>query len=247
MEPLGGVFGVPSGTRFRRHEHDGVHLCAVLRGGFVEKTGRGWVDVGPGTVRISSAARHDIDFSPVGAQCLLLLPTSPGVAPAQPQFLSADPWLSRLIGTLAHRMAHATILEIDEATDEFLAQVQRRLDGRASAPPPWLRQLRERIDGGEPASVGELADQFGVHRVHLARVFRDHYGTSLSRQLQRARLVRARRLLTTTELPLAEVAGIAGFADQSHLTRSVRSALGTTPAALRRTLHPFKTRRLHEH
>jgi len=87
----------------------------------------------------------------------------------------------------------------------------------------------------------ELATEFGVHRVHLARAFRDHYGTSLSRHLQRARLVRARRLLAATDLTLADVAATAGFADQSHLTRSVRSALGTTPAALRRTLHRFKT------
>lgn len=233
---------MPSLTRFRGHEHEGVHLCAVVAGGFVEKSGRGWVDVGPGMVRISSSARHDIDFSQTGAQCLVLHPTVPGLNDLSgPRFLTGDPWMGRLVGTLAHRMAHTTALEIDEATDEFLAQVQRRLDGRSAPPPAWLRKLRERVEDGDATSVGELATEFGVHRVHLARAFRDHYGTSLSRQLQRARLQRARRLLTTTDLPLADVAATAGFADQSHLTRSVRSALGTTPAALRRTLHRFKT------
>jgi AraC family transcriptional regulator len=235
MQPLGGVFGVPSGTRFRGHEHEGVHLCAVVEGGFVEKAGRGWVDVGPGTVRISSAARHDIDFSPSGAQCLLLLPTLPGLATlSHPQFLSPDPWLSRLVGTVAARMRSATVLEAEEATDELLAQVQRRLDGRSAPPPPWLRQLRERIDDGDAASVGDLALEFGVHRVHLARAFRDHYGTSLSRHLQRARLGRARRLLTTTDLSIVEIAAEVGFADQSHLTRAMRSGLGVTPGMLRR-------------
>ena len=233
---------MPSGLRFRGHEHDGIHLCAVVAGGFVEKSGRGWVDVGPGTVRISSAARHDIDFSPAGAQCLVMLPGLPGFSGLDaPRFLSPDPWMSRLVGALASRMEAASPLEIDEAADEFLAQIQRRLDGRSAPPPPWLQQLRERIDDGEANSVGELAAEFGVHRVHLARAFRDHYGTSLSRHLQRTRLVRARRLLAATDLTLADVAATAGFADQSHLTRSVRSALGTTPAALRRTLHPFKT------
>ena len=233
---------MPSGLRFRGHEHDGVHLCAVVAGGFVERAGRGWVDVGPGTVRISSAARHDIDFSPAGAQCLVMLPGLPALSVLDaPRFFSPDPWMSRLVGALAGRMETASRLEIDEATDEFLAQVQRRLDGRSAPPPPWLRQLRERVDAGDATSVGELAAEFGVHRVHLARAFRDHYGTSLSRHLQRARLVRARRLLAATDLPLVEVAASAGFADQSHLTRSVRSALGTTPAALRRTLHRFKT------
>jgi AraC family transcriptional regulator len=241
MHTHGAVFAIPSDTRFRGHEHPGLHLCAVVSGGFVEKSGRGWVDVGPGTVRISSAARHDIDFSPAGAQCLVMLPGLPLSGLDAPRFLSPDPWMSRLVGALANRMEAASPLEIDEAADEFLAQIQRRLEGRSAAPPPWLQQLRERIDDGEATSVGELAIEYGVHRVHLARAFRDHYGTSLSRHLQRARLVRARRLLAATDLTLADVAATAGFADQSHLTRSVRSALGTTPAALRRTLHPFKT------
>jgi len=233
---------VPYDTRFRGHEHDGLHLCAVVAGGFVERNARGWADAGPGTVRISNAARHDIDFGRSGAQCLLLHPAGTSLtAPKNPQFLAPDPWLFSLLRTLAYRMARASVLEIDETSDEFLAQVQRRLDGRVAPPPPWLRQLRERIDDGDGTTVGNLAAEFGVHRVHLARAFRDHYGTSLSRHLQRARVQRARRLLASSDLPLAEVAASAGFADQSHLTRSLRSALGTTPAALRRMLHPFKT------
>src|SRR5436190_11940043 len=120
MHALGGVFGMPSRARFRGHEHDGIHLCAVIEGGFVEKAGRSWVDVGPGTVRISSAARHDIDFSESGAQCLLLLPAVAGLGVrSQPQFLSPDPWLTALAGRLAYRMAHTSALEIDEASDEF--------------------------------------------------------------------------------------------------------------------------------
>lgn len=54
-----GVFTIPAGTRFRRHEHVVPHVVAVLAGGFVERESGGWQDVGPGTIRVSGAAQHD--------------------------------------------------------------------------------------------------------------------------------------------------------------------------------------------
>jgi AraC-like DNA-binding protein len=40
-------------------------------------------------------------------------------------------------------------------------------------------------------------------------------------------------LLATTDLPLAEIALQAGFADQAHFTRRIRSATGRTPRQIR--------------
>jgi AraC family transcriptional regulator len=89
--------------------------------------------------------------------------------------------------------------------------------------------------------VSELADEAGVHRVHLARTFREHYGVSVSRYARQVRVQSALRLLSLGSLPLSRVALEAGFADQSHLTRTMRDAVGSTPAAIRSMLHPFKT------
>jgi len=70
--------------------------------------------------------------------------------------------------------------------------------------------------------------------VSLARAFRRHYGESISEWVRRARLLRAARLLSDTQLPLPVVALEAGLADQSHLSRLCRQEAGVTPAALRR-------------
>jgi AraC family transcriptional regulator len=88
--------------------------------------------------------------------------------------------------------------------------------------------------------VAVLAREAGVHRVHLARTFRDHFGVPITEYARQLRLQAAGRLLAD-DLPLAGVAARAGFADQSHLTRVMHEAWGITPGALRRTLHPFKT------
>jgi AraC family transcriptional regulator len=83
----------------------------------------------------------------------------------------------------------------------------------------------------------------GVHRVHLAREFRDHFGLTVGDYVRRRRLARARHLLAHTDLPLSAAAADAGFADQAHLTRAFRAAFGTTPGRFRldRALRAFKT------
>jgi AraC family transcriptional regulator len=239
------LFHIPPRTRFRGHEHDGVHVCIVAAGGFVERSRHGWVDAGPGTVRISGAARHDIDFAPAGARCVLLQPMGLDLPPLPgPRFLPPDPWLVRLIGAVEASIPREGDAARGEsgAMDELLAQILRRLGGRAEPPPHWLRRLRERLDDDQVPSVATLAAEFGVHRAHLARAFRDHYGTSVTAHLVRRRIERARRMLVTSGMPLAEVAITAGFADQSHMTRAVRTAYGVTPGALRRGAQPpFKT------
>ena len=128
-----------------------------------------------------------------------------------------------------------------DLTSELLAQIARRLGGRASPPPPYLTQIRELLhetDGA--ASVSDLAALAGVHRVTLARAFREHLGVTVTGYAQRLRLAAAGRALADGAAP-ARAAARAGFADQSHLTRSMRAAWGTTPGTLRRALHPFKT------
>ncbi len=89
--------------------------------------------------------------------------------------------------------------------------------------------------------VADLAREAGVHRVHLARAFRDHFGESVTLFARRVRLEAAQRLIAAGGISLAQAAARAGFADQSHLTRVMRAALGLTPGRMRATLPPFKT------
>ena len=239
------VFAIPAHQRFRRHEHPGIHLCAVVEGAFSERSGRTWTSASTGTVRVSGAARHDIDFGPDGASCLVLEldGAEVGVLP-RPRFIEPDPWIARLVARFAQPPdADPPSAGMDALATELWAQVLRRIEGRRSPAPAWLRRVPEMVnDSLDPPGVAEIAAEVGVHRVHLARVFRDHYGLSVTEYAQRVRLERARGLLVRGRSSLAEVAAAAGFADQSHMTRAIRAAYGVTPAVMRGTLHPFKTR-----
>jgi AraC family transcriptional regulator len=237
---------VPGGTRFRRHEHEGTHVCCVLGGGFVEARRGGSEVAATGTVRVSPSARHDIDFAPEGARCVVLhLHSEPNNAPTRDMRFLRDQWIAGLVIRLGHTLGDRTPLaepRVEEATVELLAQIERRRDGRVAPPPPWLRAARELLhDDPTTHSLGALAARLDVHRVHLARAFRDHYGETVGAFVRRMRLLCAMRMLKESDAPLSRIALDAGYADQSHMTRALRGSIDLTPGQARRTLLSFKT------
>ena len=80
--------------------------------------------------------------------------------------------------------------------------------------------------------LADLAQDAGLSVRHLIRSFEAATGVTPHRYLTSIRIERARRLLRSGTPP-AEVAAATGFADQAHLTRVFRAAMGTTPGAYR--------------
>ncbi len=137
-------------------------------------------------------------------------------------------------GTAARR---ATSVDLDDAAAEVLAALDD--DAPTRGPPPaWLRAARERLeeDAHAPPSLAALAAEHGVHRVHLARAFRRHYGASPTEVRLAARLRRAAGLLAdaSASRPASAVALDAGYADQAHMSRAFRAGVGATPREFRR-------------
>jgi AraC family transcriptional regulator len=86
----------------------------------------------------------------------------------------------------------------------------------------------------EPISLADLAAVAGLSVSQFSRQFKVRTGLAPHRFLLGLRVERACRLLTTGELPIAEVALRCGFSHQEHLTRVMRAQLDTTPGAVRR-------------
>ena len=123
---------------------------------------------------------------------------------------------------------------------EILAEASRRRtrganDGERQMP-RWLAQTRDFLHDNFTASlaVEQLARVAGVHPVHLSRVFRRKFGCTIGEYVRRLRADFANRQLRDTDQPLSEIALAAGFADQSHLSKTFKSVFGMTPAAYRK-------------
>jgi AraC family transcriptional regulator len=85
-------------------------------------------------------------------------------------------------------------------------------------------------------SVGAIAAAAGVHPVHLARVFRSAWGQSPADLLRWRRAEKALQMLANTRWSAAEIAAAAGFVDQSHLSRTLKTLFGVTPGECRRRM-----------
>ena len=109
---------------------------------------------------------------------------------------------------------------------------------RGGLSPSQQRRATELIDADLTGdlSLTRLAEECGMSTGHFSRAFRRSVGSPPHRWLLKRRVDLARDLLSSTTMPLTEVALACGFADQSHLTRVFRRQLGETPAEWRRSL-----------
>ncbi|WP_328536516.1 helix-turn-helix domain-containing protein [Streptomyces sp. NBC_00344] len=87
----------------------------------------------------------------------------------------------------------------------------------------------------EPLPVAVLAARAGVSSRTLARRFAEQLGTGPGQWLLARRIAAAQALLEETDVPVETVAARVGLSSATNLRRRFHQALGTTPAAYRRT------------
>lgn len=100
------------------------------------------------------------------------------------------------------------------------------------------RALKEVIDyiGDNLQKDLTLAEMAGVAHMspyHFSRLFKESTGLTPHRYVIERRVQRAEVLLGSSALPIAEIALLCGFANQSHLNRHFKRLLGVSPKALR--------------
>lgn len=88
------------------------------------------------------------------------------------------------------------------------------------------------LDGN--GSVETLAERVGVGSRHLTRLFRRHLGASPIEVAKTARVQRAKRLITDTDLPMTEVALQAGFGSLRRFNAVFREVYKRPPCEMRR-------------
>jgi AraC-like DNA-binding protein len=137
------------------------------------------------------------------------------------------------IGTAA-RTAHHFQMQCETATLGLIASLGRHSvagsNGGARRPAVCIRRARQKIDDDPAATttLAELAREAGISRYQLIRGFARDLGLTPHAYIVQRRIALACRLLKAGG-DLAEVAAVAGFCDQSHLTRCFVRQFGVTP------------------
>lgn len=237
----------PPGMRYARHAHEESQVSVLLAGQIEDSIGRN----GSAALGLSLAAKpaggaHAVTFGPQGALILSFNLAAP-LDDEDPEALRsglgwrASPQARWLVGLVAAGLLRGGSPD-GEVMEQVLCDLLATLaeEGRrrdVAVPPAWLERIREQLDETpDTSSVAAAAREAGVHRVHLARMFRRHYGMPVSAYRRLARTAVAVRRVLGDQEALAGAADGAGFADQCHMTRALRAETGFTPGALCRLL-----------
>lgn len=81
----------------------------------------------------------------------------------------------------------------------------------------------------DPLSLVQLANQVGISKRQLERLFRQHLKCTPGRFYIEMRLKRARMLLDQTSMTVTDVGVACGFVSASHFSRSYRDFYGRSP------------------
>lgn len=145
----------------------------------------------------------------------------------------AETSMRRLVG-LSMRAAPGDELAVEQASLTLADAVVLSMDASRHAP-DWLIRAAEMVEDLACApglEIRAIADEAGVHPVHLTRSWRRHLGCSPTRAIRHRRADHATQSLIRN-MDLAEAAAGAGYADQSHMTREYARIFGITPGAFR--------------
>lgn len=108
--------------------------------------------------------------------------------------------------------------------------VQRRRDLYMDA----LEVIRRR-HGDPDLSLARVAREIATSRRQLQRALAEVGATSFSRELQRARMAHAAKLLLDGTLPIQTVAGAVGYRQAAQFAKVFRRHQGVSPSSFRRS------------
>lgn len=95
-----------------------------------------------------------------------------------------------------------------------------------------LRFIRE--NAGQPLQVNDVLEEVPLSRRSLTRRFHQKVGSSVSEEIRRAHIERAKHLLITTDMSMELVARASGCPNASRLAVLFRRVAGETPTEFRR-------------
>ena len=237
-------------TRFARgaflplHRHDDAYLTFVLSGAYRERAGAQTRDCAARSLVLHPAGdTHEDDFAATPTRCLNAVLAAPFVtrlgtarAALDRGAVVAGPHVA-MIGERISSELRALDASSPMIVEGLLLELFGLL-GRADQPrktPAWLSEVHAILGRtfAEKHTLSELAAEVGIHPVHLARSFRAHYGLSVGHHVRALRVAYARERIANGAA-LTTVAAEAGFADQSHFTRTFTRLAGMSPAEYRR-------------
>ena len=124
---------------------------------------------------------------------------------------------------------------VQKALDLFLSRIK---SGKQQAVPQAVNLFLESVfDPQRPiGNITGYAQAAGISENYLSRLVKQSTARSVGAWIDIARLVRAKKLLAGTSMPIIDVASAVGLDDQSYFARFFKRETGQTPSGFRKTM-----------
>jgi AraC-like DNA-binding protein len=209
----------PAWEMIPRHRHRGAYLSLILGGAYEETGDRGRIRVRPGDLLIHGAFDSHLNrFPAAGARILNL--TLPDAIEPETGF-AHSPEMDRAIRPAEHDPRAAAKL--------LLATAQPAQSHAGD----WPDLLAEALTADPALRIGDWARERGLADATVSRGFQQVYGVTPSTFRAQVRGRLAWRRIVDDGQGLSDLAYELGFADQAHMTRTVRAITGQPPRAWR--------------
>ena len=212
-----------------RHVHEEAYAALVLSGGYEEAGDNGRFKVKEGDVVFHEQFEAHLDrFFETGTVVLnLRLPVGFSYVPGIASVVDPD---------LVVRVAEKSRTD---AVDLLFSVALSKMP----QPADWPDELAAALIRNPSLKLSQWGERNGIAPWAVSRGFALVFAVSPEAFRARIRARHALRSIRDTQSPLASIAVELGFADQSHMTRSVKQLTGVGPQAWRFAANGFKTRR----
>ena len=232
-----------SHSRIPEHSHDWPLLSIFVIGAYANETelGTEFID-GPSAIFYSAGAAHRNTIGSEGFEQIEIEFDPAWLGRPLPSHAPVRRWIGGSAGARARHLAQACNAITNEVQLSSLlrAFLECASNDVARGQTGWVADATRRLRKNPALGVRRLAHEFDRHPSWLGSAYKAATGEGLPQAAARFRVERAVKLLRETEAPLADVAAAAGFCDQSHMNRTVRTVLGRPPLAVRDDRRAFR-------
>lgn len=89
----------------------------------------------------------------------------------------------------------------------------------------------------EDINLDDIAEKVGISPNYLPVLFRKEVGIPISEYINQIKIDEAKKLISYSQKPLAEISALLNFSDQSYFTKVFKKFVGTTPKQYREKQH----------
>ncbi|AXY73741.1 AraC family transcriptional regulator [Paraflavitalea soli] len=224
-----------------KHYHDNGYVSILLNGQYVEKGSRDSHGILQGDVLLRPAGyNHQNEFRQGGGKCFNIefklgwqeaFETTVKLPDSFHHYKAGlFPSLYKLLVNFKNNGTEDLAFELISDWVFDLNQVSL-----ARGTQPWLEKVISILDNELDVfhSLESLSGRVNVHRVYMARAFKERKGVTIGEYQLQVKLSRALFLLLHTDLPISDIAFRNGFYDDPHFVRSFKSMYKIAPQKFR--------------